>query len=86
MVPDRQKVRTDGRTDGRTHRRRQNYIPPTSSGDNKRALGPWVTHLRITVYKGLGEHSSSQSPTMNFYRSAVLLSVNVGYADKINRM
>ena len=28
MVPDR---RTDGRTDGR----RQNYIPPTSSGDNK---------------------------------------------------
>ena len=23
----------DGRTDGRTHRRRQNYIPPTSSGD-----------------------------------------------------
>ena len=38
MVPDRQKVRTDGRngrTDGRTHGRRQNYIPPTSSGDNK---------------------------------------------------
>ena len=27
MVPDRQKVRTDGR--------RQNYIPPTSSGDKK---------------------------------------------------
>ena len=35
MVPDRQKVRTDGRTDARAHRRRQNYIPPTSSGDNK---------------------------------------------------
>ena len=37
MVPDRQKVQTDGRTewtDGRTHGRRQNYIPPTSSGDN----------------------------------------------------
>ena len=40
MVPDRQKVRTDGRTDGRTEGRtewtdgrRQNYIPPTSSGD-----------------------------------------------------
>ena len=33
MVPDRQKVRTD-RMDGRTHGRRQNYIPPTSSGDN----------------------------------------------------
>ena len=27
MVPDRQKVRMDGR--------RQNYIPPTSLGDNK---------------------------------------------------
>ena len=41
MVPDRQKVRTDGRTDGmdgRTHGRRQNYIPPTSSGDNKTVL------------------------------------------------
>ena len=49
MVPDRQKVRTDGwtdrRTDGRngctdrqTHGRRQNYIPPTSSGDNKIVL------------------------------------------------
>ena len=35
MVPDRQKVRTDGR-DGQTHGRRQNYIPPTSSGDNNR--------------------------------------------------
>ena len=37
MVPDRQKVRTDGRngrTDARTHGRRQNYIPPTSLGDN----------------------------------------------------
>ena len=34
MVPDRQKVRTDG-MDGRTDGRRQNYIPPTSSGDNK---------------------------------------------------
>ena len=42
MVPDRQKVRTDGRngrTDGRNGRTNgqttQNYIPPTSSGDNK---------------------------------------------------
>ena len=42
MVPDIQKVRMDGRTDGMdgrkdggTHGRRQNYIPPTSSGDNK---------------------------------------------------
>ena len=43
MVPDRQKVRTDGRTEGRTectdgqtHGRRQNYNPPTSSGDNRK--------------------------------------------------
>ena len=38
MVPDRQKVWTDGgtdRMDGRMHGRRQNYIPPTLSGDNK---------------------------------------------------
>ena len=32
MIPD---GRTDG-MDGRTHGRRQNYIPPTSSGDNNR--------------------------------------------------
>ena len=34
MVPDRQKVRTDGRN-GRMDGRSQNYIPPTSSGDKK---------------------------------------------------
>ena len=34
MVPDRQKVRTDG-MEGRTHGRRQDYIPPTKSEDNK---------------------------------------------------
>ena len=33
MVPDRQKVWTDG-MDRRTDGRRQNYIPPTSPGDN----------------------------------------------------
>ena len=53
---------------------------------NKRALGPWVAHLRMTVYKGVGEHSSSQSPAMNFDRSAVSLRLNKAYLDKINRM
>ena len=53
---------------------------------NKRALGPWVAHLRMTVYKGIGKHSSSQSPAMNFDGSAVSLRVNMGYVDKINRM
>ena len=24
---------------------------------SKRALGPWVTHLRMTVYKGIGKHN-----------------------------
>ena len=38
---------------------------------NKRALGPWVAHLRMAVYKGIGKHSSSQSPDMNFDRSVV---------------
>ena len=33
MVPDGQKVWTDGRTDW-TDGQRQNYIPPTSWGDN----------------------------------------------------
>ena len=33
MVPDLQKVWTDGRTE-RTDGQRQNYIPPTSLGDN----------------------------------------------------
>ena len=52
----------------------------------KRALAPWVAHLRITVYTGKGEHSSSQSPAMNFDTSAVSLRLNIGYNDKINRM
>ena len=26
---------------------------------NKRAFGPWVAHLRMTVYNGIGVHSSS---------------------------
>ena len=48
--------------------------------------GPWVAHLRITVYKGIGKHSSSQGPAMNFDRSAVLLRLDMGYVDKFNRM
>ena len=53
---------------------------------NKRALGPWVAHLRKTVYKGVGEHSSSQSPAMSFDRSAISLRLTKAYADKTNRM
>ena len=40
----------------------------------------------MIVYKGIGKHSSSQSPAMNFDRSAVSLRLNMGYVDKINRM
>ena len=53
MVPDRQKVRTDGRTDGRngrTHGRRQNYIPPTSSGDNYQ-VSKWCTWVKVLRIK-----------------------------------
>ena len=59
MVPDRQKVWTDGRTDGRNGRRdgrRQNYIPSTSSGDNKTSnpagyasMGVHFRHLHFAV-------------------------------------
>ena len=50
---------------------------------NKRA---WFSHLRMTVYKSIGKHSSSQSPAMNFDRSEVSLRLYIGYVDKINRM
>ena len=53
---------------------------------NNRVLGLWVTHLRMTVYKGIGKHSSSQSLAMDCDRSAVSLRLNIGYVDKINRM
>ena len=53
---------------------------------NKRVIGPCVAHLRMTVYKGIREQSSSQSPAMSFDRSAVSLRLNMGYVDKINRM
>ena len=53
---------------------------------NKRALGPWVAHMRMTVYKGIGKHSSTQSPAINFDRSAVSLRLYIGYVDKTNRV
>ena len=61
-------------------------LTETKSYRNNRALGPCVAHLRMTVYKGIGNHSSSQCPAMNFDRSAVSLRLNMGYADKNNRM
>ena len=54
MVPDRQKVRTDGRmewTDGRTDGRSQNYIPPTSSGDKKLLARKKSYFLTIFTFK-----------------------------------
>ena len=47
MVPDRQKVWTDGR--------RQNYIPPTSSGDNKKSFEFWNLRIALTFLKQVGE-------------------------------
>ena len=41
MHPARQKVWADGRNE------RQNYIPPTSSGDNKIRVSPEEAHAMI---------------------------------------
>ena len=35
----------------------------------------------MTVNKGKGKHSSSQSPAMNFDRSVISLRLNMGYVD-----
>ena len=55
MVPD---GRTDGRTewtDGRTEGRSQNYIPPTSSGDNKLGRGHLDdAHTKYQIYMACG--------------------------------
>ena len=53
---------------------------------NKRTLRPLVACLRITVYQGIGKHSSSLSPAMNFDSSTVSLSLNMEKFDKINKM
>ena len=45
-----------------------------------------VAHLRMTVYKGKGEHTDYQSPAMNLDRSAVSIRLNMGYVDKNYRM
>ena len=52
---------------------------PTLPKTNKRVLGPWVARLRVTVYKGIRKHSATQSPAMNFDRSAVSLRLYMGY-------
>ena len=46
MVPD---GRTDG-MDGRTHGRRQNYIPPTSSGDNRSMISVGRKHCKYDMH------------------------------------
>ena len=35
----------------------------------------------MTVYKGIGEHTSSQSPAMNYDKSSISLRLNMGYVD-----
>ena len=45
-----------------------------------------MAHLRMTVFKGIGKYSSSQSPPLNFDRSAVSIRLYMDYVDKINRM
>ena len=48
---------------------------------SRRALRPWVACTRMTVYKGIWKHSSSQCPAMNFDRS-----VYMDYVEKISKM
>ena len=71
MVPDRQKVRTDG-MDRRTDGRRQNYIPPTSLGDNK------TTHFarRNDVYALLATNKEKHILS-GLFRAAVVTQFTV---------
>ena len=48
MVPDRQKCRRTDEMDGQTDGRRQNYIPPTSSGDKNAVCSKAVVLLLLT--------------------------------------
>ena len=45
-----------------------------------------MAHLRMTVYKGIGKHSSFSSPAINFERSKASIRLNMGYVDNINKM
>ena len=50
------------------------FYCPGLKESKMRGLGSWVAHLRMTVYKGKGKQSCSQSPVMNFDKSVVSLS------------
>ena len=72
MVPggrtDRRNGRTDGQTewtDGHTHGRRQNYIPPTSSGDKNWFSRPTIPYAAQKVLQNAPrEHSAILSTFM----------------------
>ena len=53
----------NGRTDGRMHGRRQNYIPPTSSGDNNKTR---------TIHSKSTNNRSNNKQRINNKRTAVL--------------
>ena len=50
--------------------------------------GPWALGRspENALYKGIGEHSSFQSPAVNFDSSVASLRINMGYDDKFNRI
>ena len=54
----------------------------------KKTLGPWVAHLRMTVYKDIGKLSSSQSQAMNIdsFIKTLYGKVSHSYVDRNNRM
>ena len=60
MVLDRQKVWMDGQTegmDGQTDGRRQNYIPPTSSGDNNWDFSVCMKMFRLKFPLEIAKHT-----------------------------
>ena len=61
MVPDGQKVWTDG-IDGRMHGRRQKYIPLTSSVDNKQVKSN--DNIDLKNNKNISFNSSSKINTI----------------------
>ena len=51
MVPEGRTDGRNGRREGRTHGRRQNYIPPTSSGDKK--CQPFARHVYLVYFRNM---------------------------------
>ena len=75
MVPDRQKERTDGQN-GRTDGRRQNYIPLTSSRDNKLKGASFIFSMtNITILSIFCTHAQKEYCKVSKMKDAYILSI-----------